>query len=592
MSGRGAPLKRHAAYDQAAQVSGEASLYLLKTRILVHGRRSSAAGPRGCPCCRSREAEIIRTIDDLAIIVDRVSGKRSTRTERNAAEWDRLADRSHEIVINLRCHDDQLPLLLDDTHKVILSLGGNRAGKTAIAVAWLARQWMKRGGFGALFWMVAPMLEQTRTLVDKLLLGEATETFSPPVLPLGDDGRPLLAASWPETAYAADQSIYMIDGSRIQLRHAGRKGGNLKGRAVQAAIVDEACEIVSPQNWTILLMRTADTKGQIFASTTPIAGHWIKDYVVDKAVTDKNPHGNPDFHVRQLSSAHNPWVDPKEIARIAEDLDDPLMIRREIHGEWVGNKGNLWVHFDPAAHTVDGPGFEAKDYGYIDVTAQAYRGRWRGGNDFVRSFHLMAPRYVAGQDFNTWPMTTVIAQVVAGAAADRQDPTKWIILILDEVQTRETNSYKHSEWLNSTKIRGGRVNYQGLAIACDSTGAYTNVAKVPNDKHSASDAKIMAKFGHDCRPCDYHEKSGAPRNPRKRDSISLVHKLCRDNRLIVHSRCTELLRALNEQEDDGTGIPIKVPSSASDRLSSPIDALRYLSWRLFSREERPVAIAQ
>jgi hypothetical protein len=114
-------------------------------------------------------------------------------------------------------------------------------------------------------------------------------------------------------------------------------------------------------------------------------------------------------------------------------------------------------------------------------------------------------------------------------------------------------------------------------------GHYTQTAQTP--------AAIMKRNGFDCRPCSYGE-GGRPKNPSRLDSISLVHMLMREGRLLIHAdRCRELIHSFEAEECDARGLPTKVSGTASDRLSGPTDALRYLVWALFGEEfARPVKI--
>ena len=515
-------------------------------------------------------ARIIEERDDLDLLVDRVTGERRLRVQvADKQAFDELAKLAKPITIPLRCHRHQLRLLLDNKHKIIAALGGNRSGKTTVGVYWLVRQWMLRGGRGATFWWVSPQRSQTMIGVAKLARGEYSDRPQPPAFP------PELVASYPDTERSSDQRIMMIDGSAISLQHASRPtGGNLKGRNVQAILLDEACEVAHRPNWTVMIARLMDSGGSIFAASTPKGGHWLKEEVVDAQRTNK------DIHVESLSVRDNPWIPKVEIDRTIKSCRDENEVRREIDGQWVSDTGNLWIHFLLSKHTVDDPSFNMlRDR--QDITAQAVRDHWRGSNPYAKGLRTSAPGFVAGQDFNVSPMSTVVAKVFG----DPAKPDTWGIYVLDEIQSYQSDTWKHGQWLRSDKVRAGRVSYANIPVACDSTACNYDPTRVQGSSvHGSSAAKTLADMGFDARPCGYSAK-GYPQNPRLLDSISLMHKLMREDRILVHgTRCPQLLRALSEQQVRANGLPEKVSHTASDKLSGPIDALRYLCWALFANQ--------
>lgn len=565
------------AVHQLQAVFDSPVLLHVKTRILIHGRARKS--DPACPCCGSKHARIVEERPDLDLLVDRVTGERRLRSEVQDVEaFDRLAATARRVDIPLRCHKGQLRLLLDTKHKIVGSLGGNRSGKTTTGVYWMVRQWILRGGKGATFWWVAPQRSQTLIGVEKLVTGEVSDRPQPPALPLDPvTDQPILAVRWPETQRSSDQRIIMVDGSIIALQHASKPDAdNLKGKSVRAIMLDEACAVKHRANWTVLVMRLADSGGQLYFATTPKAGHWLKDEVIDR-------QNEKEIHVSSLSSRDNPWQSKEELHRSIAVCRDENQVRREIDGQWVGDTGTLWIHFDPRKHTYDDPSFNLpKDR--VEVTQQAIRGYFRGGNPYQRSMSPQNVSFIAGQDFNVNPMTTVIAKVFG----DPKNPDTWGVCVVDEVVTHHTDTWKHGSWMRSEKCRNGRVSYQGIPIVCDSTACNFDPTRTKGSSHyGSSAAKTLVELGFDARPCAVSPK-GYPVNPSLIDSISLMHQLMREGRLLIHgTRCRDLLRALEEQTVKANGLPDKVSNTASDKLSSPIDALRYLCWSLFAPKPKP-----
>lgn len=553
----------------------------VRTRIYIHGKAPLGSTP--CPCCGSTKAMVIEERDDLELLLDRVTGERRLKTEvQDKAGFDALAKTARPVLIPLRCHPRQLPLILDTKSKILGAFGGNRSGKTTSGVYWLVRQWMLKGGKGAKFWWVAPSRAQTLVGVEKLVTGEVSDRAQPPAFPLDPiTDFPLLVVRWPESEGARKQKIVMVDGSIIELHHASKPtADNLKGKSVRAIMVDEGCAIIHRANWTVLVMRLADSGGQLFCASTPKGGHWLKEEIVE----------NRSEHITHtsLSIRENPWQSDRDVEDQISLCKDENQVKREIDGLWIGDQGNLWIYFDPRVHTYDDPSFNLPR-GRQDVTAQAIRGFWRpGGNPYQRTMLPQNTQFVGGQDFNFNPMTTVVCKIFG----DPSKPETWGVCVVDEVQQWDSDADKHGRWLKSEKTRGGRVDYAGIPLACDSQSCHPESAAKwsDRDRNQSSAAKDLVKHGFDARPCMLSPK-GYPVNPYLLDSISLMHQLMRENRLLIHgTRAKQLLKALENQQVRADGKPEKVSSTASDRLSSPIDALRYLCWALFAPKAKPATI--
>lgn len=553
----------------------------VRTRILVHGRARKGDGP--CPCCGSTEARIIEERPDIELLIDRVTGERKLKSEiQDKDGFDDLAKVARLVDLPIRCHRHQLRLLLDGKHKILGALGGNRSGKTAVSVVWFVRQLLLKGGKGAVFWWVAPSRQQTMIGVAKLLLGEVSDRPQPPALPQDEEGRPILAVSWPETPRSSDQRIILVDGTTIELHHASRPtGDNLKGRSVRGILLDEACSVAHRANWGVLCSRLMDSGGQLFFASTPKGGHWLKEETIDAQKTNK------DIHVESLSTRDNPWVSKEELKRTIAVCRDANHVLREIDGQWIGDQGSLWIHFDMKRHTVDGASYNMTS-GREDVTAAAIRAAFPGSNPYSKALRAQNIEFIGGQDFNVHPCCTIIAKVFGTPGK----PETWGVYVLDEVLTYQSETWKHGNWLRGDKCRSGRVSYAGIPLACDSSGNYQDPTKVKGSGYNKSNAiDTLVQLGFDARPCRLSDK-GYPQNPLLRgESIPLMHELMREDRLIVHgSRCPELLKAITEQQVRPDGKPEKVSHTASDKLSGPIDALRYLCWTLFGPKRKPAKI--
>ena len=527
----------------------EERLVRVKTTIAVFER-----GPDDTPLLVSEEP-------DLDLLMDPVSGVRVLRHQvmrADLAHYEDLCGRARDIPIRITCHEKQREAITNDSAKVVAMMGGNRAGKTEVLGWRLLRRWMLRGGNHHRFWWISPQREQTQIAVGKLCIGRSDK---PPILP------PALWTSFPRTFRAGDQTIRMIDGSLIQLFHAGKDGGNLRGYDVYDLFYDDLTAIKRIENWRIGKARTIEHAGTVSVATTPIQGHWARSEIIARA-----PHSGGEIVYVETTCFDNPWLKEKEIWRSIENeggVEDPV-VQREYFGKWVVDGSMLWPHWKPEFHqrtdrldkivrTIED--LDLPD-GYADITAQVAAGFWREHTEDITD--------IGGQDFNVDPMTTVVCRIFGKPG----DPETWGLWVYDEVQTKGTVQM-HCDNLIA---RG----YEGMPIACDPSGARrgTHVSQ-GTGKGGATNAILMRRAGFDCKPC--HQIRGVPMNPGQLDSINLMHVLFRGGRQLVHSRCKATVLALDTQEAASDGRIAKVPGSYTDKLSAPTDALRYLDWAIFHR---------
>lgn len=522
----------------------------VKTTIEVY-RRNDETG----------EAECIDERPDLDLLINPIDGYRKLRHEANDPEaWDKLAAGAKLVHVKITCSEKQVEIILNGDARVVGIISGARAGKTHAAALWLFRRWMLRSAKGASFWWIAPDWSQTEIGVNKLFRGNGQ---APAVFP------PELVSYFPKDKNQARQYAEIVDGSRIEFKQAGGRGDNLKGFEPRDIVIDEGTAIRHRENWTVALNRLTTHQGNLMVSTTPVAGHWLRNDVIVRAQTeDVVSH-------YEISIFDNPWEHPETIEELIIALgghDDPV-VRREFYGEWLPTAAALWPEWRPEAHLVQDRSGEpavwdieqliARGYipdDYVDLTDRVAAGFWQG--------HRGA-RFIGGQDFNIHPCSTVIAKVF-GRESDRKT---WGLFFVDEVLTRGTIQ-------NHCKILGR--DYPGLAISCDSTGAQRNGPTGQGLKGSATNVTEMRRLGFDCKPC--MRVRGKALAPRQIDSLNIFYRLQIENRIIVSARCRKLCHAFDVQERDWDGGVKKQPNTESDRVSGPSDAARYLVWPLFKHE--------
>lgn len=549
MGVRSQEVRKETRIDKLEELILGVQLIHVQTTIEVYDRNAETGDP-----------ELVETMQDLDLLIDPSDGYRVLRSEANAESFDDMAADAKLVPIPITCHRKQLEMITDATTRVIGAISGQRAGKTHALAFWMLRQWMLRGDSAALFWWVAPQLSHTAIGVNKLFRGDGERVQS--VFP------PELVTYFPKDPNQARQYGELIDGSRIGFLHAGMKGENLRGFAPRAIGVDEGTGIKHRENWTVMLGRCSTHQAQIFVATTPVAGHWLRVDVVQRAETS-------DFVKNfQISIFDNVWEHTETVKELIEAAggDDDPMVRRDYYGEWLPSSAQLWPHWSPKDHLVHDADIHTIEQmveagrlpeGYVDVTARMAADLWRGHENAT---------VMIGQDFNIWPM----ASVVARAFGDPAKPETWGLLFVDELLTRGSIQ-NHCEKLS--KI------YPGAPVSVDSTGALPGTHPSQGAAKGSTNRTEMERFGFDAIAC--HMVEGKVSAPSQNDSLNLVYRLQIAGRIFVHARCTKLREALDnqEREQDGTILRVKKQSNtASDRLSAPSDGLRYLIWPLFQHE--------
>lgn len=546
-------------------------------------------GP-ACPCCGSRMAQISERRPDLSLYIDRATGKR-VRPERLTAEQRAKVEAVAEHVeIPIRVSRPQLPLLYRSGHRQDLVSGSMRSGKSQVLGYAFVREWLLRGGKGANLWLAAPSRGMVFALMRKFIYGDDT---APPILPES------LFTFIPESEHKT--RARMVDGSILTLKHLGsRRGTNLKSDAVQVVLVDEACEMTARDQLNNFEGRVHTTKGRLMLCSTPTRNHWLRELVRDPCVAwermspeeqDKEPtHPARFWRYLSLGMDTNPWIDPVHTLRQmqAKGGEDDPAVMREYRGLWSGASGALWRMFSLTRHILENEYRDLQEWDEMrrtDITPTVSRKLFGGFNPKYRGLRATNHNFIAGMDVNCAPHSTVLCQF----AADPDDPTcrdKWSVYVWDILQTH-TDAAMHAATLHDKQFakmlrrNSNGETYRGIGIISDGE----SVTRDPTAHRHGGDphglAQLFGAKGFDMRAAEYTNR-GKPCNPNRRDSYLLVQRLLREGRLFIHTRCAKLREALLEQEDSGDGVtPIKESGNRSDRISSSVDALRYLCWAAF-----------
>lgn len=589
------------------QAHGRPPVLWVTTEVLVHELHPAAVealekaktdlsittAPLGpaCECCGSRLCGIVERRPDLSLYIDRITGKR-VRPERltpeQRAKIEAVAERVH---IPLRVSRKQLPLLFGDGGRKDLVSGSARAGKSQVTLYAFAREWLLRGGKGVHLWLVAPRRVMAFELMRKAIYGDDT---APPVLPEA------LFNSIPSSEHKTRAK--MVDGTLLSLRHlAAKRGTNLKSDSVAAVLVDEAAEMSDRDQLNAVEQRVHTTRGRLLMATTPTKNHWLRELVRDPCVAwekmpqverDANPtHTGRYWRYSSLGMVDNPWVDPVHTYREmqAKGGESDPSVQRDYLGIWSGSSGPLWRSFALTDHVLYNEFRDLQEWDEMrrrDITPVVAGKLFGSANPGYAGLRAANLRHFGGMDVNISPHSTVLLQI----AADPDEPTnrdRWTVVVWDMLQTFHGDATVHADALHSKRFArmvrrdSDGETYRGIGIIADATAINHDPTAHRYGGDPRGLVQVFGRKGFDLRPPLYTDRD-RPANPHRADSYLLLHKLMREKRLLIHSRCQPLIDALLEQEDSGDGTtPVKVSHNRSDRISSSVDALRMATWAVF-----------
>lgn len=534
---------------------------------------------------RNGVAEVVDVQPHIQILWNNKNGERRIRSEvSDKSEFDRIASGAKSFYVPCRLHRKQIDFVFDREHKVVGFFGGSRAGKTEALTQRAIDSILLLGGPGKIFSWVAPAMKQTQIGVGKLrkLLPKEFVLWFPP------------------NATTGDQSIHLSDLSTIKIYYASKQhADNLKGFSWIEAWVDEMCSIKHHENFTVMLGRLADSGGQLCFSTTFVPDSWALKHVYDPGFRrcEIPEQHKPQIVYDHITRLDNPYQDPDVTADeiIAAGGVDIPSVRREILGECVADGETMWPEFVRQRHLIEGDWRDCDGWGYTNVNQLAF-GPWFPPGT--------AMRYIGLMDMNLWPMTMLISQMGTKKGADQNDPTKWVLFIVDEIQRKSRNEYEFAAFcagmdsgVTAARIRQLPDDYfRCLGVVCDGTSSLPIGQNREEEVRRSSRWEVFQDLGYVMRPPDYTSK-GHPCNPPRKDRITRMKKIIMDDQLRVHgTRCSHgpyaLVRAIESQIRGIDGLPVKVSGMHSDRLSSATDALGYGIWRGFAdRFRSPVRLA-
>lgn len=481
------------------------------------------------------------------------------------------------VDLPFRCTPLTADVVCDTDRRVVACVGAARSMKTQTIVVGGAREWMLHGGQGKIAWLLGPEIDRAFVLIEKYCDGEGE---NPPVFP------PELIRHRPTSQNDKNPHIELIDGTVFAVKHMGAMGKNLTARGVFLVIATEMATATSPMNFVRLRGRIVQNKGKFLLDAVPEARNWVKQAVLDAAVTEAEeiqalrakglPEFAPTYRVVQLSQAVNPWVDAVESEAFMRDLMriDPRMAAREAGGEWVDDR-DLWLPmFDAAKHTFDPISRDPLEFlGLEDCTEQASF-RW-----------FSEPKaHIVGVDINARPHTALIGKIGVRKGQRPDVPANWHLVLLDVLQLYGVDSNEAAVHL--ANHRGGI--YRGSGVIIDSTSmlARHNSGGALNQRQNILPPEAYRSAGFEVRGAMRRKHDASEYAcPSKFDSSLMCRAMFSADRVHIDRReCQPFIYALRNQiaEEDGV-TPEKIGNTVQDRkVAAFTDVLRNMAWPFFS----------
>lgn len=565
-------------------------LIRVRTRILVHGR-SSTGEP--CPCCGSRFAAIVKDVDDLDLLIDTEEGTRDLRHDfADAAEYDEIADQADLVLdVPLRCSELGLRILLSPARTTI-GQGASRSSKTQHGMVWAFRQWMLRGGSNAEAIFAGAELRHAHVLLQKWVHGEKG---SPPVCPK------VLVVSHPTRLREEDQTIRMLDGTKIHLLHMKTDGTNLAGISPVFINATELGHVHDPQNWGQLRTRVISTGGPIYIDAVPEAGSWIRHGILQPARREAEERaaaavrgeelGPPEWQLLELAAEDNPWNAPGEGTKAVEVLEatDPRMAARIAGGEDVGDANKSFADLIRDDHRFEYEGWDVSRLGLVDITRAA-----------TASYFPRVAQWLLGVDVNAHPHSALVGKIaVRHEHVLDLEPTRyasiprdrWVFVFFDYIQCWGLDSLQAAQHL--AKVEGGRFAGACVVMDASSANARHNAGGALNANRGIVPRRAFEDAGFCVRPPG-RSTEGKPQNPRREDSALVCRRLLatgapgsdtagRGPAVLINAyRCMRFLEALRDQEAEPTGFAPKETSNtwADRHIKAATDCFRYVAWPL------------
>lgn len=164
-------------------------------------------------------------------------------------------------------------------------------------------------------------------------------------------------------------TIILKNGSTIMLKGA-EDPDSLRGVRIDLCIFDECAFINKWEDvWKVVRPTLVDSKANVWFISTPNGFNHFKDMA---------ERTDPDWSYHHYTSYDNPYIDPTEIDKARDEMDDDSF-QQEFLGEFRKMRGLIYSQFKRDVHMVDVPKlntnftyYRSLDFGYGHNAALGY----------------------------------------------------------------------------------------------------------------------------------------------------------------------------------------------------------------------------
>lgn len=328
------------------------------------------------------------------------------------------------------------------------------------------------------------------------------------------------------------EKVYWLKGDILVEFKTAERPETLQGASIDGMLIDEAASLRDEKPWTeSLSARLVDRKGYSIFSTTPQGFNWFFTHIYTPALNKE--HG---FDLFTWKTIDNPLIDPEEI-EMRRAIMPPQNFRTLFEASFEAFEGQVYACFNPQLHVMTYDEF-ARQHSIKNET----------------QLRLKFQHVWVGFDYgHTNPSAMIVVGKLWG------DENEYVVLeeiYQSGVHPISTNPHTPS-WLKHAQSIQERYK--------------TTLKMFYADSANPGPADQLRQNGIPIMKVNKHGSKGSVV-----DSIELVQMLFSAGKLIILSRCTNLLKEIQQykwKEKRQINDPDEPSKSTPDHA---LDAMRYV----------------
>lgn len=273
---------------------------------------------------------------------------------------------------------------VEDKSNVVIALGGNRSGKTEAAAIKSARRLLAAPPwYGAPFWVVG----QSYDMAAEVCWTEKLSKYIPEAL--------IQDIVWMDRKLGHPRTVFLRNGWRIEFKSMEQGREKFQARSLAACWIDE--QFPAPI-FLEIFARTSESRGQIFASLTPINP--------DPYLQSKYEEQAKGWSFHRFLTRDNKYLNTEWVEAFEREIPEPFKSVRLL-GDFGGFEGAVYPMFSRSLCVIDKPSDDliskqntvlSLDFGFSNpfVCLWGYRdgdGVWTIYDEYYKSQTRMADHF-------------------------------------------------------------------------------------------------------------------------------------------------------------------------------------------------------